>query len=101
MKTYYLKSTNKESLYLALSTAGLVHEWEGNTTPLTGVALDEIGTINKPTGVLSEPDADGFKYPIMSALDGYHANLLAELTPNQELMLPLVAAPKTPSRVWA
>jgi hypothetical protein len=37
----------------------------------------------------------------MLPVDGYHANLIGELTKEQQKLLPLVSAPKNPIRVWA
>ena len=103
MKTiYYLKAADQGELYAALLEACLVTEvitesgehHAYQTAP--GVELDVIGTIHKSTNVVDE-----FGMPIMEATEGYHANLLADLTPEQEALLPLMAAPATPYRVWA
>jgi hypothetical protein len=60
------------------------------------MTYDLIGTIHKPTGV-TLTDAEGFEYPDMVAIEGYHVNIL-ELTPELE---PFVVQVNTPSRKFA
>ena len=99
---HFIKSTDHNSLFASLEAAGLLtntYNEDGEVvsqTPIAGVSLDVVGVISKPTNVV---DLEGF--PVMKVLDGYHANLIAELTPEQEAMLPLIAAPTNPVRVWA
>jgi hypothetical protein len=113
---YYIKSTDETSLWEALETAGLAQKHYDQEDPLnipTGLdwvpsgafkwvakcQLDIIGTIQKPTGQTTE--VDGFTVPVMETLEGFHANLLADLTTEQKSALPLIDAPATPVRVWA
>ena len=68
---------------------------------------DTIGTIQKPTGV-TLTDGEGFEYPEMVALDGYHVNVLPPMndTTDEEgtvIVNPLkafVVVVNTPSRVF-
>jgi len=124
MKNYYLKSTDKETLYSALESANIVEkfydpedennirpenldleaEWspsgEFNWITKEGYSLDEIGTIYKQsTNMVTNENGDEF--PELVAQDGYHANLLANLTDEQIALLPVIDAPSTPYRVWA
>ena len=113
---YYLKTTDEQSMWLALESAGLAvkdynpedplnirpDEMDGEWSPtgaydwrFTGQALDIIGTIYKPTGEMLMGE-DG-EYPEMAALDGFHANLKA----TAGLTLPTIDAPTTPYRKWA
>ena len=110
---YYLKADSETALWEALETAGLavkdydpedelnqrpddLDEWQPSGAfdwRFTGQALDIIGVIYKPTGNMLT-DEEG---PEMAAIDGYHANLIAEAG----LDLPTIEAPATPYRVWA
>lgn len=115
---YYLKTTSEDALWEALEAAALAVrdydlEDELNVRPFdaqedwqpsgafewrfTGQALDIIGTIYKPTGVMLTDD-EGFDYPEMQALDGFHANLKADAGITG---LPTIEAPATPYRKWA
>lgn len=114
---YYIKTTDEASLWGALETAGLAGKDYDREDPLntptgefdwipTGkfnwvskAQLDIIGTIYVPTGEFEE--VDGVQLPVMEALDGFHANLRADLTEEQQALLPLIDAPSTPNRVWA
>jgi hypothetical protein len=114
---YYIKSTDETSLWEALETAGLAYKEYDREDPLntptgeldwvptgafTWVAkcqLDVIGTIYKVTGETEE--IDGKEYPVTEAIEGFHANLIADLTEEQKSALPLIDAPATPVRVWA
>lgn len=99
---HYLKAATEAALYDALLAAGLVsqivtedgafHSFQ--TAP--GVDLDVIGVIHRATNVVDEHGA-----AIMEPTEGYHANLMADLSPEQVVLLPLVSAPATPYRVWA
>jgi len=114
---YYIKSTDEATLWTALESAGLAYKQYDRTDPLnipsgekdwvpsgafTWLAkcqLDIIGTIQKPTGQTTE--VDGFIVPVMEAIEGFHANLLGQLSQEQQSLLPLIDAPATPVRVWA
>jgi hypothetical protein len=37
----------------------------------------------------------------MLPIDGWHVNIKADLTAEQEAALPLITAPTTPYRIWA
>lgn len=114
---YYIKTANEASLWEALESAGLAYknydlddqlnqptgelDWvpTGKFTWVPKAQLDIIGTIHIATGDVEE--VDGRQVPVMEALDGYHANLRADLTEEQKALLPLIDAPSTPVRVWA
>jgi hypothetical protein len=114
---YYIKSTDEATFWAALESAGLAYKQYDREDPLnipngekgwvaTGAftwlakcQLDIIGTIQKPTGQTTE--VNGRQVPVMEALEGFHANLLADLTTEQQSLLPLIDAPATPVRVWA
>ena len=114
---YYIKTTDEASLWEVLETAGLAYKQYDPQDPLnsstgeidwvpTGafewiakVQLDIVGTIYKDTGRTEE--VDGVTVAVMEAVDGFHANLLANLTEEQKSALPLIDAPTTPVRVWA
>jgi hypothetical protein len=116
---YHIKTTDEASLWEALESAdlafkeydredplnkrtdGLDLEWvpTGAFTWVAKCQLDIIGTIQKPTGETAE--VNGFTVPVMENIEGFHANLMANLTQEQKEMLPLIEAPATPVRVWA
>ena len=121
---FYLKAESEEALWEVLEAKGLAVKdydpddplnqrpddaeelesaeddvWEPTgafTHRFTGIALDVIGTIYKPTGE-TLTDEEGFEYPEMAAIDGYHANLIADDAEG----LPTIDEPATPYRVWA
>jgi hypothetical protein len=114
---YYIKTTDEAALWTALETAGLAQKRYDSQDPLNTPSgdmdwvpsgafkwvakcqLDIIGTIYKPTGETKE--VNGITVPVMEAIEGFHANLLADLTTEQKSALPLIDAPATPVRVWA
>ena len=61
------------------------------------VAVDPVGVIHKPTGVMLT-DADGIEHPEMAPVDGWHVNL-SDSVP--ELAAFEIEAPATPARVFA
>jgi len=114
---YYIKTTDEAALWTALETAGLAEkfydqedelnvptgekDWvpSGAFTWLAKCQLDIIGTIYVPTGETIE--SNGLITQATEAIEGFHANLLADLTTEQQSLLPLIDAPATPVRVWA
>jgi hypothetical protein len=118
--TYYLQAQSEEALFAALESAGVMNkvydpedpnnqrpddaeEWEPSGEydlyPKAGVDLDVIGTIWKPTGETTT-DADGTIMPVMSMVNGYHANIRG-ITAEQAAQLPTIAKPNNPVRIWA
>ena len=105
MKNHYLKFENQtqlESVLIANDLARItpaINEQPEQFVPKTN--LDVIGLIYKPTGNIIT--TDGFDYPEMLPITGWHANLKANLTTEQETALApfFVPEPKTPSRKWA
>ena len=105
MQNYFLKFTDQAELEATLVATGLgtiepIFGTEDETQFVPNVTLDVIGLIHKPTGNTLTTE-DGLQYPESLPIDGYHANLKAELTEQQEALLPLIPAPTTPYRVWA
>ena len=95
MKTYFLKFSDEdeaiEQLAAYISPEG---EW---LTASHEHALDVIGTIHKPTGVML--DSEDGQYPEMLPVAGFHVNLaIAELP--ESLML-FAVTPEHPMRVFA
>ena len=115
---YYLKTNTKQELWEELESANIatrdydmedsdnirpedadsdwsmsgVYDWR-----FTGIALDMIGTIYTETGN-TLTDSDGNEYPETEAIDGYHANLIADIGIEG---LSTIDAPSTPYRKWA
>jgi hypothetical protein len=101
MQDYYLKTNTEKELWDCLVALDLaIWVEESSRFQSRGINLDIIGTIYKPTGneITTE---QGYKYPETVAVPGFHANIRADLTEEQQAQLPLVAAPATPYRVWA
>jgi hypothetical protein len=63
-----------------------------------GVDLDIIGTIFKPTGRMIQM-VEG-ECPETAAIPGYHANIRG-ITEEQAALLPTIAKPSSPVRIWA
>lgn len=97
MRTVYLKAESQQDLLIALVQAGLATESEEGTTISEGFMLDEIGTIYKGTGNFAT-DEDGNEYEVTEAVEGYHANLIGEVSPEQEALLPVIEEPQNPVR---
>jgi hypothetical protein len=108
MTDYLLRAPDEAALWAALLAAGVVAEQPDVSgtlvkLPMAGAALDVVGLIYQPTGVMLT-DADGMPYPEMAPVPGFHANLRTEgpLPDEQLALLPLVTPPPaTPYRVWA
>jgi len=118
MYYYYLKTDTEAQMWDALEAAGLAKREYDTEDPLnvapedttedwqptgafewlfTGLALDVIGVIYKPTGEMLTDD-DGGEYPEMAAIDGWHSNLITE---EEVEGLPEIVAPATPYRIWS
>jgi hypothetical protein len=105
MKNYFLKFTNEAEftakfLELGLATVEPVWGTESDTQFITKITTDVIGLIYKPTGQVLRTE-DNLQYPEMLPIDGWHVNIKADLTAEQEAALPLITAPTTPYRIWA
>jgi hypothetical protein len=92
---YHLKFTSQaaaETVLFTSETAGEETVFRPNYA-----AVDMIGTIYKPTGVILETlDGDT---PEMEAISGYHANVRhTEEAPELDKYVVVV---NTPSRIWA
>jgi hypothetical protein len=92
---YHLKFTSQAAAEKVLFTA----ETAGEETFLRPnyAAVDMIGTIYKPTGVILETPEGGI--PEMKAVSGYHANV--RHTAEAPELDKYVVVVNTPSRIWA
>ena len=99
---FYLKLASEASMPSVLSAFyDDEGEFVGNTADY---AIDVVGVIQKPTGVTLTDD-EGYEYPEMVALDGWHVNLRLSGDGRRADAEALVAytvdpAPATPARVW-
>ena len=99
---FYLKLASEASMPSVLSAFyDDEGEFVGNTADY---AIDVVGVIKKPTGV-TFTDGEGFVYPEMAALDGWHVNLRLSGDGRRADAEALVAytvdpSPATPARVW-
>jgi hypothetical protein len=98
MQNYYLKFENQEQLESVLIANDLAQIYDEQFAPKTN--LDVIGLIYKPTGNIIT--TDGFEYPEKLPISGWHANIKADLTEEQEAVLTpfLVPEPIAPVRKW-
>jgi hypothetical protein len=107
----YLRFADEAEAFTALYTAAIrvttMTDDEGNTAtleePIAGefmpkydMAIDTIGVIYKPTGVMLQGE-DG-PYPEMAPIEGWHVNTKGEMP---EALMPFVVHPEHPVRVWA
>jgi len=106
MQNHYLKAVDAAALRAALVAASILvaadTDPESGPTLAPGYCLDEIGEIIKPTGDTIE--VDGVDIPEMAPVPGWHANLLADLSDEQQSALAgvlLPVPPAQPYRVWA
>jgi hypothetical protein len=80
MKPYYLRAPDEMAMIEALDAAGLVGEdpETGNQTiggdPFV-IRVTVLPTLHEPTGE-TLTDGEGFEYPEMAPLPGYHVNVL-------------------------
>jgi hypothetical protein len=118
---YFIKATDEQALWTSLESCGFAEksydpedtlnqrpvdlevsdEWQpsGSFTWVAKCQLDIIGVIFRPTGETQV--VEGIEMSVMEQLDGFYANLRAELSPSQEEALPLIDKPNNPQRVWA
>lgn len=99
MNNYYLKFQDQAELETTLLNTEIATEIDGHF--ISSFPLDVIGVIYKPTGKLITTDE--IDYPELSLIAGWHANMKANLTVEQEEALStfIVVEPVTPYRVWA
>jgi hypothetical protein len=102
MQNHFLKADTAEALRVALLASAIIIATDDGDMLAEGCALDVIGTIHKPTGETVE--VDGIEVPEMATVPGWHANLLADLSDEQQAALAdvlLPVPPAQPYRVWA
>lgn len=86
----------------------LQHEYSQDPEPTivqswvhaTGVDIDIIGTIHKPTGNMITTEAD-MPYPEMAAIPGFHVNIRIHNGQLPELLRPFRVTPNQPVRTFA
>jgi hypothetical protein len=84
MNNYYLKFASELAAAAVLYTAESQAKYAN---------ISVIGVISKPTGKV---DAEGI--PVMAALEGWHVNVRADVSPELEQYQ---VFPVSPVRVWA
>ena len=95
MRTFFLKFENESQAIEALADYRIEDQW---LTASVDHALDVVGAIHKPTGVLLADD-EGNAYPELAPVEGFHVNLaIAELP---EALAPFAVVPTLPVRVFA
>lgn len=107
IKDYFLRAETKEQIDVALEGAGIltITESEAENGEVEreytySAAVDYVGTVHRPTGAMITDD-DGVEYPETAPVDGYHANVRGNLTPEQVALLPCIERPGSPQRIFA
>lgn len=93
MNEYYLKASDEQTLIDTLKAAGFKTSDGQLQYESRQHCLILRGTLHEPTGKMLTDD-EGFEYPEMQAVDGYHADLYAESLPAE--LEPHQTEPKTP-----
>lgn len=97
MTDLYLKAATQAELDTAVISAEIATKAEdGTLIPREGVSIDVIGTIVD----INTTDPNN---PVLTEIPGWHVNIRADLTPEQEAILSVynLVPPSTPYRVWA
>lgn len=101
---HFLRADTAAELQSALDAAGLYIEDEDGNRSYYGqsgdYAVDWIGTIYEPTGVMLADD-EGNEYPEMAAVPGAHCNIYGPEIPESLHAYRLDPAPNSPHRVPA
>lgn len=100
MKDYFLRADNREQIDQALQSAGLLFYVDGELITPEEVVVYYVGAVFRPTGIMLM-DEEGNEYPEEKPVDGYHVNLRAALTPEQEALLPIIPEPANPQAIFA
>lgn len=95
MQTFFLKFADEAEAMVNLAD---YRSDEGWIQASVDHALDVVGTIYQPTGIVITND-EGESYPEMAPLDGFHVNLAIAQLP--EALAPFVVTPSHPARVFA
>lgn len=99
--THYLKFASEDEAIATLAQFR-GQDQDGNEVWITGShthALDIVGTIYKPTGVmLPSTDPDMPDFPEMAPIPGFHVNFIGELPGGAEAYC---VEPANPVRVFA
>lgn len=105
---YFLRCESKETMLDALKFAGILvevtyaadDEFPATTQlePAEGYTVPFIGEVRRPTGATETVEIDGesFEQDVYEAVTGYHVNVLGDLTPDQQALLPIIPRPNNP-----
>lgn len=93
MNEYYLKAPDEQTMVEVLKAAGFKTSDGQLQYESRQHCLILRGTLYKPTGKMLTDD-EGFEYPEMQAVDGYHADLYAGSLPAE--LGPSRTDPRTP-----
>lgn len=93
----HLKFPNEATATSLMLATGLLRQVEDQIVQGQGQMIDIIGPIYKPTGVILT-DEEGFEYPEMADIGGWHINMRGELP---EALQPYkITVTGTPYRIW-
>lgn len=93
----HLKFPDETTAIALMLEAGLLRQVENKIVQGKGMMVDIIGPIYKPTGVMLT-DEDGFEYPEMADVGGWHVNMRGVLP---EAITPYkITVTGTPHRIW-
>jgi len=94
--THYLRFTDEAEFLFEFDA--YIDDEHGLVTSSVGYDFDVIGIIYKPTDEV-QVDDEGYEYPIMAPVDGWHVNWLGELP--ESLQAYALEEPNNPARVFA
>jgi hypothetical protein len=93
----HLKFPNESTATNFLLSTGVWVRFNNHNIDAKGYLTDVIGPIYKPTGTMLT-DEDGFEYPEMVDVGGWHVNMRGELP---EAMAPYkITVSGIPYRIW-
>lgn len=99
----YLRAADEAEMLAALSTAGLVHDIDGESfvggDNRTHVAV--LGVLSRGTGVMLD-DGEGGEYEQQEVIPGYHVNVRTLDADVITALAPVTIAPEpeTPAALW-
>lgn len=101
---FFLRSETKQSMLDSLLLAGVLVEVQNDgevsfhLETASGYTVSYVGEVRKLTGETQSVVVDGeiFEESVFEAVPGYHANVLGELTVEQQSVLPIIPRPDFP-----
>ena len=101
---YWIKAADQDSWLTQARAAGIIMDIPNIdgvvvTVPISGVNIDEIGTIYTPGEYKHDTNGNIEVITLPVALPGFHVNIRSQ-SPLNITELSVIAPPKKPNRVW-